>query len=377
MPKRLTRPFAILCGLCALAVTASGGDGFPARLGGVPLPESKSAAVNIYAQHAADGIQTLQQWYSQKSGLYATPAGWWNAANSITVLADYSRATGDKQYLPAIENTFRNANGAKGNTNFLNEYDDDEGWWALAWIDAYDLTGSREYLAMAEVIFADIATEWNTSTCGGGVWWQKPANYKNAIANELFLSVAASLANRTTGAESASYLKWAKSEWTWFKASGMIGPSSLVNDGLNAANPTACKNNGQTTWSYNQGVILGGLVELHKADPDPALLLQAHAIADAAIAILTVKGVLVDTTVSGGDAPQFKGIFVRNLARLYMAAPQPEYKAFIDANADSIWASDQGPNRVFGGLWQGPFDSANAIRQTSALDALVAAAEIQ
>jgi hypothetical protein len=28
-------------------------------------------------------------------------------------------------------------------------------------------------------------------------------------------------------------------------------------------------------------------------------------------------------------------------------------------------------------MWQGPFDAADAIRQTSALDALVAAAELQ
>jgi predicted alpha-1,6-mannanase (GH76 family) len=280
-------------------------------------------------------------------------------------------------YLSAISNTFNNANKANGTTNFINNYDDDEGWWALAWIDAYDLTGNQAYLTMAETIFADIAAEWDTTTCGGGVWWEKPNNYKNAIANELFLSVAASLANRSAGSTAASYLAWAQKEWTWFKASGMINSQSLINDGLTSTNPSACRNNGRNTWTYNQGVILGGLVELYKADKDPTLLPQAATIANVAIANLTVNGILVESSVSGNDAPQFKGVFSRNLMALYNVAPSPAYKTFLNANANSIWTSDQGPSHEFGALWQGPFDSADAIRQSSALDALVAAMEIQ
>ncbi len=369
MVKKMIRQTLYLSGLCILIATAFAETG--------PSSSSDGASTPSYSQQATYGVDALQQWYSQSTGLYAAPAGWWNAANAMTVLANYSRVTGSTQYLPAIANTFSNASAADHTTNFLNLYDDDEGWWALAWIDAYDLTGKQAYLAMAETIFADISTEWDTTTCGGGVWWKKPANYKNAIANELFLAVAASLANRTTGAASASYLAWARKEWAWFKASGMINSQNLVNDGLTSTNPAACTNNGRNTWSYNQGVILGALVELSKADHDPTLIPQAESIANAAIANLTVNGILVDRSVSGGDTPQFKGVFVRNLMALYAAMPNPQYKRFIDANATSIWTRDQGPNHQFGALWQGPFDSADATRQTSALDALVAAAAMQ
>ncbi|MDR5725832.1 MAG: glycoside hydrolase family 76 protein [Terriglobia bacterium] len=364
---KMIRQTVFLSAICILIV--------PACAGTSPSSSSNAASAPGYAQQATEGVQTLQQWYVQGSGLYAAPSGWWNAANAMTVLANYSRVTASTQYLPAIANTFTQAQTA--HANFLNLYDDDEGWWALAWIDAYDLTGNPAYLTMAETIFADISTEWDTTTCGGGVWWKKPADYKNAIANELFLAVAASLANRTTGTASASYLAWAQKEWTWFKASGMINSQSLVNDGLTSTNPTACTNNGRTTWSYNQGVILGGLVELAKADQDPTLLPQAESIANAAIANLTVNGILVDPSVSGGDTPQFKGVFVRNLMALYAAAPNPQFKTFVDSNANSIWTNDQGPKYQFGALWQGPFDSADATRQTSALDALVAAAAMQ
>ena len=339
--------------------------------------DSRSPETPDFAKQADLGILALQKAYVPDTGLYAAPSGWWNSANALTVLINYSRLTHRKQYWSAVANTFRNANRASRTVSFINDYDDDEGWWALAWIDAYDGTHKQAYLKMAESIFANIASEWEPNTCGGGVWWKKPNEYKNAIANELFLFVAASLANRTHGGTSVSYLSWAHKSWAWFKASGMINAQNLVNDGLNSTNPAACTNNGRTPWSYNQGVLVGGLVELDKADHDPALLAEAEAIAQATIAKLSVNGVLIESTVSGGDAPQFKGIFMRNLAILYQARPDPTYKTFIEENAASILKNDLGPDHQFGVRWEGPFDSFDATRQSSALDALVSAAEIQ
>jgi predicted alpha-1,6-mannanase (GH76 family) len=78
------------------------------------------------------------------------------------------------------------------------------------------------------------------------------SGYKNAITNELFLTLAVLLHQRNPA---GGYLTWAQREWDWFSSAGLIGPDGLVNDGLTAA----CQNNGGTTWTYNQGVILGGL----------------------------------------------------------------------------------------------------------------------
>lgn len=363
-------PVVAFCLFAILAPTGCGGSILP-----LANPGSTATAAESYAQQAASGIQTLQQWYLQDSGIYASPSGWWNSANSITVLANYERVSGDTTYYPVIANTFAAAQGQ--HTNFVNMYYDDDGWWALAWIDAYDVTGNSAYLSMAETIFSAITGAWD-STCGGGVWWSTARTYKNAIPNELFLTIAARLANRTSGSASATYLNWARQEWAWFKSSGMINSQNLINDGLNSSNPNACANNGGTTWSYNQGVILGGLVELYHADNDPSLLPQAEAIANSTIANLAKNGILIDPgTISGGDEPQFKGVFLRNLMALYVADADPRYQAFADANAKSIVANDQGPNCEFGALWQGSFDSADATRQTSALDALIAAAAMQ
>ena len=92
------------------------------------------------------------------------------------------------EYLDVLRTTFDKNSGK----DFLNEYYDDEGWWALAWIDAYDLTRNKDYLAMAESIFADMAGSWD-DTCGGGIWWSKDRDYKNAIANGLYVELNAAL----------------------------------------------------------------------------------------------------------------------------------------------------------------------------------------
>ncbi len=340
--------------------------------------QSKVHAAHPYIDMAADGLQALQHWYSAKTGLYAQPTDWWNAANAMTVLADYSRISHSRKYLSVIDNTFLHANDTYHTHNFLNASYDDEGWWALAWADTYDLTGDQKYLEMAGAIFANIADQWD-QTCNGGVWWDQKHTYKNAITNELFLTLSAALANRVQDPkEKRRYLDWAEREWHWFHASGMINAQHLVNDGLNSKNPHACANNGENTWTYNQGVILGGLVELNKAAPDAALITEANAIAYAAIAGLSNSaGILQEKTVSGKDTPQFKGVFLRNLAALYRTAPAPKYKNFAETNARSIWKRDQDPDHEFGALWQGPFDSGDATRQTAALDALIAAASMQ
>ncbi len=358
MNFRILASVAFTCALCLA----------PAACGGTIIAASVPANDSTYLEQAALAAQSLQTWYSSDSGLYARPAGWWNAANAITALADFEHVAHDATYVSTIANTFAKAQtGPSGHANFTNTFYDDTGWWGLAWIDAYDLTGNQTYLSMAETIFTYMTGGWDTATCGGGMWWNTTHTYKNAITNELFLTMAAKLANRTSGTASASYLTWAQKEWTWFVASGMINTSGLINDGLNSRDPAACKNNNGIVWSYNQGVVLGGLVELSRATSDPTLLTRAQGIANAVLSpaspLINPKGILVDHGVSGGDAPQFKGVFLRNLMALHAAAPSAQFKSFADANADCIWANDNSSTR-FGALWQGPVDSTDATRQT-------------
>ena len=336
------------------------------------MPAEPEPEPERYLAWAGAAAGALHRWYNPRTGLWKT-AGWWNCANALTAVIQHSQRTGERKYRYVIETTFDKAQRA--NPGFSNEYYDDDGWWALAWIAAYDLTSEVKYLDMARTLFAGMAAGWDDA-CGGGLWWTRMKTYKNAIPNELFLLTAARLHQRATGTGrgASDYLGWALREWHWFSASGLIGAADLVNDGLTAD----CANNGGTTWTYNQGVIIGGLAVLHEITGDGSYLKQAEAIATAALRDLTVPpGILSEPGErpggSDGDSPQFKGIFVRNLYELYLRSPRAEYRDFILANAISLWHNSRNRRNQVGLVWAGPFDRADAARQASALDTLNAA----
>jgi predicted alpha-1,6-mannanase (GH76 family) len=315
-------------------------------------------------------MTALQRWYHPSTGLWQG-TGWWNSANALTAVIRYTKLTGDSSHAGVIGTTFTAAQ--RQHAQFINDYYDDNGWWALAWVAAYDLTRDNRYLNAARTIFARNMAAWNDTSCHGGLPWNTTSSYKNAITNELFLTLAALLHQRTPG-DQVSYLTWAQKEWDWFSARGLIGPGGLVNDGLTAA----CQNNDGTTWTYNQGVILGGLAALFEITGDRGYLTQGESIASAAVSRLTSQGILAEPcepSAAGcnGDQAQFKGIFARYLYDFWLQSRQPAYRAFILANASSVLDHGRNAAHQFGLRWAGPFDRADAARQSSALDVLIAA----
>ncbi len=316
--------------------------------------------------------RTLASTYDPNTGLFHG-TGWWNSANGITVLVDASRDLNTRDFDGMISGTFDAAQHKS--PGFLNEFYDDEGWWALAWVDAFELRHEARYLKMAQSIFTDMSGGWS-DTCGGGIWWKKNERYKNAIANELFFSVAVQLAEITKGKTRAQYLDWAKREERWFLSSGMINADSLVNDGLDAS----CKNNGRTPWTYNQGVLLTALAGMHQLTGDQAALDTANKITAAVSAHLTdEKGVLHDSCEPkcGEDGVQFKGILVRNLASLYKSAPSEPIRNLIIVNADAVWEQARTEDNRFSIVWSGPPEDSGTGALISAMDALTAAASLQ
>ena len=312
-------------------------------------------------------LHVLASTYDPSTGLFHG-TGWWNSANGMTVLVDASRDLQTPEFDSMLAGTFEHAQHKF--PGFLNEFYDDEGWWALAWLDAYKLRHEVRYLKMAQSIFTDMSGGWS-ETCGGGIWWKKNERYKNAIANELFFSVAVQLAQLTNGETQAQYLDWARKEESWFLSSGMINAESLVNDGLDVN----CKNNGRTTWTYNQGVILTALAGMHELTGDVVALQTANKIAAAASSHLTdAAGVLHDSCEPkcGEDGVQFKGILVRNLLALYKSSPSEEIRALIETNASSVWEHARTEDNRFSVVWTGAPEDSGTGALISALDALTA-----
>jgi len=314
------------------------------------------------------------------------PSSWWNSAVALQTIGDYMQRTGDRRYLAQLNNTFEKDKGVfpagvlSGDPllgNFTSRAIDDSEWWGLTWLQAYDLTRDPKYLAMAVTIANYVNGYWDTSTCGGGVWWNAERTYKNAITNGLWIRLTAELHNRIPG--DTLWLTRSRSGWDWFQNSGMINADGLVNDGLT----DTCTNNGQNVWTYNQGMAIGAGLELWRATKDPHILASVQRLADAAMSssALVTDGILTETCdatdqTCDDNGKQFKGIFMRYWTDLVDITHDRQYAAFLDRQAESIWKNDRDAAGRLGTRWTGATtdDHPNVFdwrTQASALSALI------
>ncbi len=106
---------------------------------------------------------------------------------------------------------------------------DDNGWWGLAFVNAYRATGTRRYLADAERALRFIAAAgWDSRQ--GGIWWNTRHPYKagEALASGALLATLLYQQTRSTFAlaQAQRFLAWANS--SGFSAvNGLYAGSSL------------------------------------------------------------------------------------------------------------------------------------------------------
>ncbi|GAA0624801.1 glycosyl hydrolase [Kribbella sandramycini] len=345
--------------------------------------EGQNGACTAWARPASDRLgaaaDALMYAYQPHTAWWLS--SWWNSAVALTTVMDYQQRTRRTDLRWIVNEMYEKNRGVfpagvkSGDAlegNFISRAIDDTEWWAIAWIQAYDLTGERKYLDMAVTIANYVQGYWDTGSCGGGVWWDRERTYKNAVTIGLYIRMTAALHNRLAG--DTVWLQRATTGWNWFKNSGMINSAGLVNDGLNGS----CGNNGQTVWTYNQGLAIGGALELWRATGDSAVLAKARQLGDAAISssLLSPGGILTESCDAAGtcddNQKQFKGIFMRYLMDLADSTGDSAYKTYAQRQADSIWQHDRDALNRLGQRW-----AAGGVRdwrtQASGLGGLLAA----
>lgn len=313
--------------------------------------------------------------------LYRPGAGWlrpapgdvWQLALAIEAALTAYQQTGEPAYLAAVRRWFGRQGGRRS------RFYDDDAWYVNAWLRGYEVTGDEEFLAEGRAGFADLTAGWD-DVCGGGLWWSQDRTYKNAITNELFLLAAARLARLGEGGAPLTRLAdgaadWADRAWRWFDGSGLINSDHLVNDGLDQ-----CRNNGGTTWTYNQGVLISALVELGQLTGDPRHLARAGQIARASVAHLARDGILREPSEPACDRDQeiFKGILAQGVGRLCRADPTAtaDLAQFLRTNADAVWRGARTADDAIGVSWAGPPTRPTRASHASATLLLLAAAAL-
>ncbi|MFC6159266.1 glycoside hydrolase family 76 protein [Kribbella jiaozuonensis] len=347
--------------------------------------EGQNGSCTAWARPGSDraGAAAEALMYSYQPNTAWWLSSWWNSAVAVTTLMDYQQRTRRTDLRWIVNEVFEKNKGVfpagqkSGDAlegNFISRAIDDTEWWGIAWVEAYDLTGDQRYLEMAVTIANYVQGYWDTGTCGGGVWWDRERTYKNAVTNGLYIRLTAALHNRLAG--DTVWLQRATTGWNWFRASGIINSAGLVNDGLTGS----CTNNGQTVWTYNQGLAIGGALELWRATGDSSLLAAARQLGDAAMSspLLSPGGILTESCDAAGNCDdnqkQFKGVFMRYLMDLADSTGDAPYRTYAQRQADSIWQNDRDSLNRLGQRWAGGGTNVRDWRtQASALGGLLAA----
>ncbi|KNZ80518.1 Mannan endo-1,6-alpha-mannosidase DCW1, partial [Termitomyces sp. J132] len=310
---------------------------------------------------------TLQSTYFDAGTGQYNGGSLWTDANTLEDLHNLMLATGTDQFSTVADTSFIGRFALSSNTDWqsvLAGSNDDAGWIVLALWKIADYKNSRgqdssAYVDSASKIYNIIATQWD-DTCGGGVWWSTAHTYKNAITNELFLRLSAEGFLRGSG---QTYLDNALKTWSWLSGSGMRNSQNLWNDGLNFDD---CQNNGQTTWTYNQGVIASGLGALYAATGNSSLLAQGELTLDATIAHLSTNNILresCDDAVAGGpvcnqDQQIFKGIWTKHLQFYLDYANDPtrvaKYSSWLGSQTSAVYHYGTNANNIVGSVWYAP-----------------------
>jgi predicted alpha-1,6-mannanase (GH76 family) len=274
-----------------------------------------------------------EDYLSRTSPQAPVVASYWFFAQAFDALLDGVERTG--RYRGLVE-TFYRAHEPRG---WLNNLFDDQNWMTLALTRAYRLTGNPLYLARARAIFKDIMTHAPDSTCcgpePGGLWWNREHSCKATCANAGAVISAARLYGLT---EDPSYLTFATRVYHYW-LSHMVDPKTFqVADNIGP--------DGKILWwrfTYNEGLMIGASVELHRVTGSLVYLELARFITDFLLEHETVATpfgrVLADRAPCTGDCPAFKGVTVRYLAQLQQVAPRDEVADLLRASAASVWSA--------------------------------------
>lgn len=130
-------------------------------------------------------------------------------------------------------------------------YFDDNGWWGIAFVDAFRATGDRRYLSDADRAFTFIVRSgWDSA--GGGIWWDTRHDHTTAEPLAAAAYVGAVLYAAT---HRASYLAEAKKLVAWANAHSWNASAQLY-----GRNP-----HDGTPMDYVQGMMIGAELELCRA----------------------------------------------------------------------------------------------------------------
>jgi Glycosyl hydrolase family 76 len=366
---------------------------------------------NPYIKYARSAVNTLtSKWFAADTPSYWVPQDYWKTPTICQELVFYMELAGESSYVSTLENA------RVASEYYLNNcsYYDDLTCWGRFFISAHNYLKSgggvgadpANYLNDAITTYSNLTAAFTDGTACGGVWWKRfppsyPDNFKASNATLGLMEIALGLYFAT---KQQQYLDTGRKAWEWLQNSKMIDAKGYVWGGLNEQCGIDCTNQPVVAL---QGNPLAPLWMLYQVTGDTSCLDTAQTIVGLTMQKMVWQNtqILLTTADAGWNCQNsdwqeqylgetlFKGIFMGflgNFTKSLQSLEDPsrkqaaqQYAAFLQANADAVWANFPGGN--FGMDWHtpspnyqvNPDDIINACLQYSAVAAFVAAAQCQ
>ena len=303
---------------------------------------------------------------------------WWNA-HMLDVLVDAYIRNGNEQHKTQMKALLRGIKVMNGGT-YINVFNDDMEWLAMASLRAYEVTSDEEYLTVANELWTEIKKSWS-DVYGGGITWKSDTPFgKNACSNAPAAILALRLYKISGDPDD---LQWAKDIYSWQKSTLVDPATGLVWDNISQENGVEVI---QKDWifTYNLGTYLGAANLLYEATNEQEYLNDAIRTAKSSMTSpkVTSEGLLRDE--GQGDGGLFKGIFVRYFTDLILQPDlddqtRDDFVKFMRFNAETFYSKAiRRPSMMSGSNWrQLPSSSTDFSTQLSGVMLIEAAALLE
>jgi hypothetical protein len=226
-----------------------------------------------------------------------------------------------------------------GTRGYLNAFFDDNGWWAIAFFDAYRATGNVKFRRDAIRAFRFIVLQGWAADDGGGVWWDTSHTKKTAEPLAAAALTGAELYERTHVRwyldQSLKLIRWAD-RYAW-NADRHLYARSDVSD---------------TVMNYVQGMMIRAHVTLCRALRDRSFCKRAEELAAASA---------VAFPPDYHWAPETDAIYLRGLLSLYTRDRNPRWYRLVESQAQLALDNARDSRGLFTKGWDGSFASNDRI----------------
>jgi len=201
----------------------------------------------------------------------------------MSVLISYSSVTNDHSFDNKIKDRMaKESYYSYGSfvTRDYGIYNDDMLWWTIPSLQGHIFYGGNlpsgvSWLSVATKTFGQVYSQTD-NVCGGGTYWTRDrsmtgGSYKASVNNAQIVLIASQLAILTNN---AYYTDIAITAYNWLRSSYVIDIFNyILYDGVQTDNNCNIETN---VYSYQVGVLIGGLVNLSKLTGDLLYIYHAN-----------------------------------------------------------------------------------------------------